>query len=151
MSTHKEQLKEFKAAILNNDTKLVKKLLASIEDIPSNRYPHIVFAAKKGYVDILQLLLNDNRFNPSINDNTALIFSADNGKHKSVKLLLKDKRVDPAAKFNWAISNAYDRNDHLMVDMFWKEEAVKKSLQKDEPELYNKITTKYIKDKIVKF
>lgn len=51
-------------------------------------------AAKKGYVEILKLLVEDG-VDPSINMNSALSEAVFHGQTEAVKFLLKDNRVDP--------------------------------------------------------
>ena len=68
--------------------------LGKIEDVD------VVFekAVENDYVEVVELLLKDERVNPAAEDDYAIGVAAKNGHEKVVELLLKDKRVDPAAK-----------------------------------------------------
>ena len=73
-------------------------------------------AAKNGHLDVVQLLLEDPRVDPSANHNLAIRLAALYGRHQIVKLLFTDPRVDPSDKLihNSAIRLAA-RNGHLKV------------------------------------
>ena len=51
-------------------------------------------ASEYGYVDVVELLLDDPRVNPSTDNNYAIREASVNGNIKVVKLLLKDSRVE---------------------------------------------------------
>ena len=53
-------------------------------------------AAKAGNLEVVKLLLTDNRVDPSDDDNLAIIWAASRGHHEVVKTLLADNRVDPS-------------------------------------------------------
>lgn len=54
-------------------------------------------------LEILPLLLQDKRFDPSSNNNAAIISFCKSGKLEAISLLLEDKRVDPSLPNNEAI------------------------------------------------
>ena len=81
-------------------------------DIKHN-YP-LRIAATNGYVDLVQLLMEDARVDPSDLEQDACTIlllltcpivktAAKNGHHGVVSVLLKDKRVDPAVSSNYGI------------------------------------------------
>jgi ankyrin repeat protein len=61
------------------------------------------FACKFGYINIVKLLLLDDRVDPGANDNCAIRLASKNGHLEIVKLLLSDEQVDPSADNNYAI------------------------------------------------
>jgi ankyrin repeat protein len=62
--------------------------------------------ASKGDVEIMKLILDDKRYDPSCFDNESIISASAHGFYDAIKLLLLDKRVDPAAQSNQAIISA---------------------------------------------
>jgi ankyrin repeat protein len=74
----------------------------------------IRFASGYGNVEVVKLLLNDPRVDPSAHDNYAIRWASRNGHVEVVKLLLNDPRVDPSADNNCAIRWA-SRNGHVEV------------------------------------
>lgn len=76
--------------------------------------------AKKGYVDVVELLLKDIRVNPSaLNcfNNNALMNACNEGHITVVKLLLQDPRVDPKVVNNKAIKLASDKGHTEIVKL----------------------------------
>ena len=71
-------------------------------------------AAENGHLEIVRLLLADERVDPSDNHNFAIQWAAENGHLEVVKLLLTDMRTDPSANHNDAIRIAA-WNGHLDV------------------------------------
>lgn len=74
-------------------------------------------ASKRGYTEMVELLLRDERVDPSSGDNEALKEASSLGYTEIVKLLLKDKRVnpyDPSNTYNNPLYNACSRN-HLEI------------------------------------
>ncbi len=63
---------------------------------------------------VQQILLHDNRVDPSAGDNWLIRCASDNGHTEVVKLLLQDKRVDPSNDDNYAIRWA-SANGHIEV------------------------------------
>jgi len=74
----------------------------------------IVIACKKQYVKIVQLLLDDPRIDPSVNNNFVIMWASQYGHIEVVKTLLADPRVDPSAGDNAAIGAA-SANGHIEV------------------------------------
>jgi len=71
-------------------------------------------AVKNNDVNQVKVLLNDERVDPSADDNYAIRYAAENGRSEVVRLLLQDGRVDPSADDNYAIRNAA-RNSNTEV------------------------------------
>jgi hypothetical protein len=72
----------------------------------------IRLASKYGHVEVVNLLLNDPRVDPSFYNNDAIRWASENGQVQVVTLLLKDPRVDPSAYNNHAIRRASE-NGHV--------------------------------------
>jgi len=66
---------------------------------------------KKGFVEVVKVLLADPTVNPAADDNYAIRWASSNGYLDVVKILLNDPRVDPSACNNFALrmasSNGY--------------------------------------------
>lgn len=71
-------------------------------------------AIQKDKTEVVKLLLQDKRVDPSAEDNYAIRWASANGREEVVKLLLKDKRVELFAK-DEAINciSAFSRNDDI--------------------------------------
>src|SRR5947208_562907 len=66
------------------------------------------------YLEIIKVLLQDKRIDPSNHNNSAIGCASENGHIEIVKLLLQDPRVDPSASDNFAIKTAL-RFNHLEI------------------------------------
>ncbi len=100
--------------VILNDVEMLDELLKRGYD-PTNEdnYP-IRLASEQGYLNIVNLLLQDPRVDPSASDNYALQFASANGHLGVINRLLEDSRVDPSASDNNAIQSA-SLNGHLSV------------------------------------
>ena len=74
----------------------------------------IHLASRYGHVDVVKLLQNDPRVDPSADNNRAIRFASENGHIEVVKLLLNDPRADPSDYSNCAIRLA-SKNGHFEV------------------------------------
>jgi len=81
-------------------------------------------ASDKGHYEIVKVLLNDARVDPSANNNYAIGFAAGNGHYEIVKLLMSDKRVDPSANNNYAISFAAGNDHYVIVKLLMSDKRV---------------------------
>ncbi len=66
----------------------------------------IIKASANGHTEIVKLLLDDPRVDPSVLFNEAIMDASANGHTEIVKLLLEDSRVDPSAGNNYSIHMA---------------------------------------------
>ena len=107
-------------------------------------------ASEKGFSDIVNLLLNDKRIMPN-HKNFPLLLSSTNGHIEVVKLLLEDNRVDPSIDRNFVIQKALESNQYDIIGLLWNDQRVKKTLQKDLPELYDLFMKEKIKYKMKDF
>ncbi len=53
-------------------------------------------SGSQNFIQIVKLLLEDSRTDPSVHDNYAMNYSVHNGNVEILKLLLQDSRVDPS-------------------------------------------------------
>jgi ankyrin repeat protein len=74
--------------------------------------------------EIVELLLKDNRVDPSALDNKAIRYASVNGRKEVVEMLLKDDRVDPSAGRNYAIRGASENGHTEIVRMLLKDKRV---------------------------
>ena len=99
---------EFNEAIINNNVKIIKKLLNDKDFDPSyDENEPIHNASSLGQIEIVKLLLNDKRVDPSDYNNHAIRISSVNLHIEVVEELLKDKRVDPSAESNYSIISSF--------------------------------------------
>ena len=103
---------------------------SAILALPQANYSEAVrWASRRGYTEIVKLLLTDSRVDPagvdpSDRDNLAIIVASYWGQAEVVKLLLADSRVDPAARGNEAISQAYRRGYTKVVKLLLADSRV---------------------------
>lgn len=90
----------------NVDLELVKEFLKNVEDPSLSRNFLIRFASREGFREIVGLLLQDTRVNPTAEDNEAIMVASSHGHADIVELLLKDGRADPTTDDNWPICEA---------------------------------------------
>jgi len=87
----------------------------------------ITKASMNGHVEVVRLLLKDNRVDPSANDNGAIIWASTRGHYKVVEMLINDKRVDPSARDNEAFKCA---SRHVKVmELFLRDKHMNLSAQ----------------------
>jgi ankyrin repeat protein len=72
------------------------------------------WAANRGHLDVLKLLLQDLRVSPAARKNAGVITAAENGHTAVVAFLLADERVNPSESGNLAVHSAA-RNGHFDV------------------------------------
>jgi ankyrin repeat protein len=121
----------FEDAVMINNIDFVKLLLKNEEVDPNINKFAILESCRSGYIEILQLLLNDKRINPTEGDKysncTPISLAAQNGHLDVVQLLLNDPRVDPSVNENNSIINA-SKNGHLdIVELLLKDKRVNPS------------------------
>nr|QBK91392.1 MAG: ankyrin repeat protein [Pithovirus LCPAC302] len=73
------------------------------------------------HLEVLKILLDDGRVDPSAHDNFAIRLASGNGYTEMVKLLLKDSRVDPSADNNEAIEKASENGYVEVVKLLLKD------------------------------
>lgn len=71
-------------------------------------------ASEHGNFNLVKLLLEDSRVNPSAISNESIRLASENGHFNIIQLLLADKRVDPSDEHNTAVVEAM-KNCHIDV------------------------------------
>lgn len=103
----------FIEAVKDGNIEVVKFLL---EKIDVTNYNHaVVLAIKKGYTEIVKLLIVNDKVDPSFNNNEFIIEASAKGDIEIVRMLLADKRVDPSANNNKAIRSASEMSRNKIV------------------------------------
>jgi len=83
----------------------------------------IIYAVERGFVNVVKLLLADDRVDPTIRANYAICEAARMGYIEIVKLLLNDERVDHTGNNSYsAICWAADKNHVDVVKLLLKVE-----------------------------
>ncbi|PRP73794.1 putative ankyrin repeat protein [Planoprotostelium fungivorum] len=101
-------------ACLYGEVPLVKRFLLLLNLTDRHNEP-LLNAVSKGHREIVNILLNDGRIDPSGDDNRALISACRNGFTSIVQILLADRRVDPTAQNNRAIELACSKGHTEVV------------------------------------
>lgn len=88
----------------------------------------LISAAEKGHVSVLRILLNDDRFDPSANDNSALRSSVERGQYGSVFSLMRDGRCKPdVSMLKQAVAN---KNFGIIEDLLLDRELLSYYVEK---------------------
>jgi hypothetical protein len=146
------QQNNFEKAIAFNNIEKTLFLLKDKSVNPADDYNWaICYASEKGYFDLVTLLIKDKRVNPADKINCSIGLASKNGHINIVKLLLNDERVDPSDGNNWAIRDAFYFHQTEILKLLWNDKRVKISLHNHDEDLYNKLTTEEIKNKIESF
>jgi ankyrin repeat protein len=106
----------------------VKRLLNKGIDLKPNDNYAMGLASENGHTEVIKLLLQDGRIDPSGNDNYYIRMASQNGHTDIVKLLLQDKRVDPSDYNNSAIRGASINGHTDIVKLLLQDERVDPSL-----------------------
>ena len=99
-------------------------------------------------LNLVKLLLNNPKVDPTEHFNNAIRISSRKGYLKIVDLLLKDKRVDPSDFFNGAFTQAYFENHINILKLLWKDKRVKETLAQDKIKIYHKLIKENVVNKI---
>jgi hypothetical protein len=107
----------------------------------------LLWAAQRGYTNIVEYLLKDSRVNPSVNNSLSLRSATYYNQYDVVKLLLSDPRVDPTAKNYEAIRDAivdvHARKDYSILKLLLKDKRIKLTEQSID-EIFNIMKKHYI-------
>ncbi|MCE3231839.1 MAG: uncharacterized protein K0R98_96 [Rickettsiaceae bacterium] len=102
----------------------IQRLMNNGINPAANNNMALWWAASKGRLDILELLLTDWRVSPAARMNVAIAIASENGHTEVVKFLLADVRVNPAENGNIAVHSAA-RNGHFdVVEMLISDKRV---------------------------
>ena len=100
----------FREALRSKNMETITKMIQTDPTFDSQYM--LRYACVEGEFDILDLLLQDPRVNPSINDNTPIKYASERGFTNIVERLLRDPRVDPSAEKQYALKEAC-KNNHI--------------------------------------
>jgi hypothetical protein len=114
-------------SVQQEKTAEVKKLLEQDLDITFEE--NLVFrtAIESRKYEIVELLMNDKRINPSKHHNISLHLAAIDGQQDIVNLLLTDKRVLDGGGFLSIIKDAYLQDNYHILDILWNNNIIKNS------------------------
>lgn len=119
MGQWKSKLERF---LMNDYFPSEEELLTWLKDeqtglLAAYGYRVLVVASRRGFSEVVKLLLVDGRVDPSSRGNCAICRASQNGHSAVVKLLLDDERVDPAADDNRAIRRASENGYPKVVQL----------------------------------
>src|SRR3972149_2705194 len=83
-------------------------------------------ACKHDHIEVVKLLLQDTRVDPSDQNNAAILLASGSGHIEVVKLLLQDTRVDPSDQNNLAFRWASQKGYVKIVELLLQDPRVKK-------------------------
>lgn len=112
-----------RAAELNNIW-LVRKLMEQGINPSISDNAAIKATSRRGYADIVELLLTDERVDPTVGDNAPLIFAAREGYADVAEVLLRDGKVDPSTRDNLALMTAVDNGRTEVVEVLLSDDRV---------------------------
>ena len=102
---NKALFNKFRVAISENNIDMVKSLLPNLD--PSfNSNSAIRLAIRSGNLEIVKVLMQDTRFNPTVGTDCLIMLASSEGHLEIVKILLLDFRFDPSYYDNNAIKSA---------------------------------------------
>lgn len=110
--------------IENNEIEWVKRLLQDRRVNLENNDRVLMTACALGRTEIVHLLLEDGRINPSIQDyrrKTPLTEATKNGHIEVLKLLLADPRVDPTDNNNQVLRIAMNENNEDIIQLLFSD------------------------------
>jgi hypothetical protein len=75
----------------------------------------IRLASQSGHIDMIKLLLDDERVDPATRDNETIMHACDSGNLEVVQLLAKDHRIDPVTSKNAILAAACQTGNSQVV------------------------------------
>lgn len=84
-------------------------------------------------VEILKVLLKDERIDPAYDNNYNIIFASELGLEDTVELFLKDKRIDPSAQGNKSMQKAVGYNRPEVVKLLLNDSRVSPNISGYQP------------------
>jgi ankyrin repeat protein len=119
-------------------TRITQSLDLSTDDVEDQHTKTIASstwwcAREQRQVEVVKLLLADERVDPAARNDWAIRHASRNGHSGIVKLLLADERVDPAADANYAIQIACKNGHVVVVDLLLADQRVDPAANIDYP------------------
>ncbi len=118
---------------------VIKKLLqdSRVEVEPSVKTNEIIItASRKGFKDVIEILLQYPNVDPSSKNNMALKMASFKGFEDVVELLIQDSRVDPSSNDNIAIINASKNGYTKIVKLLLQDPRVDPSYKNNAAIVY---------------
>lgn len=139
---------------------IIKSFIKHSKFIPYYYYPAADYkdssyfmyrAAEYGYLSIIDIFLEDSRFNPSDYRNNILVISAQKGYFAIIKKIINDKRIDFTLNDNEAIKTAH-YNKHLDIcRLLFNNTQVKQKLKINDNELYTELSNIFLSNNVANF
>lgn len=105
----------FTKACKYGDIETVKEMIKNDE---LKIHPNcLLWAIHEGHIEIVKLLLQDYRVNPTYEDNLAIRLACDNGYTEIVKLLLTFPTVNPKVDDNYCIRIAREEGFEEIINL----------------------------------
>lgn len=123
-------------AVKRNDKSFVEKNLSNIE-IKYGGYSVLNAAVNENNIDILKILLEDNRFEPQAKDYRPIMTASAYGRLNMLLLLLNDKRVNYEEVIYDAVELAIKNNHEEILEYFLKEKNL--NIFKHKPEILSTV------------
>jgi hypothetical protein len=117
----------FQKILETNNATAIKKMLSKKNSLVfDHSFIHNTFVYVTSYnqVEIIKILLNDSRFDPSISNNISLIQCITYNSIESLKLLLKDKRIKFTSTNSGIIGHAVLNLNHEALKILLKNKEV---------------------------
>jgi ankyrin repeat protein len=105
---------------------IVRYLLGDVSN--SDIYRALKEAVKRGHTNVVDVLLQDKRVDPTYDDQFVLTDACRNGNATMVKRLLLDSRIDPTYKKNDALYVSLANNNHRIVELLCADGRLKVSI-----------------------
>ena len=116
--------KDFYEMIKLNYVEIVAGLIKEGFDSSHNDNYAIQLASRNGHLEVVKLLLQDPRVDPSAKNNYAIRWTSRKSRLEVVKLLLQDPRVDPSVDNNYAIGYASENGHSEVVKLLLQDPRV---------------------------
>lgn len=97
-------------------------------DINNQHNNALVVASERGHDDIVRILLQDKRFDPTYNNNKAFKKATINGKLEVVSIFLNDPRFDPTIDAREILKRTTKKGYYDIVDLLLKDKRIIDSL-----------------------
>jgi ankyrin repeat protein len=97
---------DFDVACRNGKASVVNIFLSLPTFSPIDKSVAFTDACKRGFIEVVVLILKDGRIDPSFDNNEAFIEACKQSNLRIVELLLNDKRVDPSISDYAGLKNA---------------------------------------------
>jgi ankyrin repeat protein len=140
----------FMNAVKNGHTSIAKEYI-HLEMNKECYNEALQISARRGYIELVKLLLKQKETNINSDNSEALILAVQYDHFEVISLLLKEPLIDPVGICNIPIKSAYFNRNNKNLDLLWSHKKVKESLEKDDFQIYTELIKKDIIIKIKSF